>query len=284
MNAFRAEKLEKRLYRIKDPSNTAMYLVLGDERAFLIDTGLGYKGLRHFIEQLTDKPVTVLLSHGHVDHASGIYEFDDVWMNPDDQQIFRIHSDPSVRKNYLLARIPEAYDPSFFQEQHQVHFADLKDAQVFDAGNCRIRAVSVPGHTRGIMVLILPDLKKVIFGDAIGPGTLMLERQCPGLSSYFKALRKLRMHEDEWDSVLRFHGTCVSKPEILDEMIDTVQSVMSHRDDHIPLDGKRIRSFPGLDPMVDHCYQAFRTVDTQHGKMRADGKEANLSYRDDKVF
>ena len=68
-----------------------MYLVEGDKKAALIDTGSGLGSLKPVVERLTDKPVTVLLTHGHVDHAMGAAEFSDVYMSRKDDYIFRDH-------------------------------------------------------------------------------------------------------------------------------------------------------------------------------------------------
>jgi len=41
--------------------------------------GVGH--LKDLVSGLTDKPLTVLLTHGHVDHANGAPEFDTVLLN-----------------------------------------------------------------------------------------------------------------------------------------------------------------------------------------------------------
>ena len=48
-----------------------MYLLIGNERALLIDSGYGKIDLKGIVARLTDKPVTLMLTHGHLDHASG---------------------------------------------------------------------------------------------------------------------------------------------------------------------------------------------------------------------
>ena len=44
------------------------YLLLGEERAVIIDTGLGVADIRKKVEQLTDLPVSVVTTHVHWDH------------------------------------------------------------------------------------------------------------------------------------------------------------------------------------------------------------------------
>ena len=58
------------------------FLLLGNERALLWDTGMGFAPLRHLVEQLTDLPVTVVNSHLHLDHVACNYEFERAYAWP----------------------------------------------------------------------------------------------------------------------------------------------------------------------------------------------------------
>lgn len=75
---YQSEVLFPGLTRIWDVARTAMYLVEGTEKAVLLDTGVGVGDLKELVGELTDKPVTVLVTHGHVDHAMGAAGFRDV--------------------------------------------------------------------------------------------------------------------------------------------------------------------------------------------------------------
>jgi glyoxylase-like metal-dependent hydrolase (beta-lactamase superfamily II) len=67
-----------------------MYLIEGKEKAALIDTGVGVGDLKPFIRELTDKPLIVLVTHGHVDHALGAVSFDEVYMSHIDETVYNI--------------------------------------------------------------------------------------------------------------------------------------------------------------------------------------------------
>lgn len=58
-----------------------MYLLEGEEKALLIDTGYGAGNLRTFVESLTDKPVIVANTHFHPDHSAGNGEFEAVYVS-----------------------------------------------------------------------------------------------------------------------------------------------------------------------------------------------------------
>jgi hypothetical protein len=55
------------------------YLILGEKRALLFDTGLGIGDLRALVSSVTELPVAVLNSHSHYDHIGGNHQFDRVY-------------------------------------------------------------------------------------------------------------------------------------------------------------------------------------------------------------
>lgn len=55
-----------------------MYLLEGNAKALLIDTGYGVGNLKKCVEKLTDKPILVVNTHFHPDHSAGNGEFEEV--------------------------------------------------------------------------------------------------------------------------------------------------------------------------------------------------------------
>ena len=70
MNYYTTEKINDNLTMIRSLSGELLYLAEGAERAVLIDTCVGVGHLKAFVDNLTDKPLIVLLTHGHMDHVS----------------------------------------------------------------------------------------------------------------------------------------------------------------------------------------------------------------------
>ena len=58
-----------------------MYLLEGEEKALLIDTGWGTGNVKALVSRLTSKPVLVVNSHFHPDHAGGNGEFEEVYVS-----------------------------------------------------------------------------------------------------------------------------------------------------------------------------------------------------------
>ena len=80
--SYMSWKLDEQTWIINFMNGTEnMYLLEGDEKALLIDTGYGVGNLRAYVEKLTDKPIVVANTHYHPDHAAGNGEFEQVYMS-----------------------------------------------------------------------------------------------------------------------------------------------------------------------------------------------------------
>jgi len=81
---FSATKAGDGLWIISDHGSDNIYLVEGKDKALLIDTGLGVARLNAFVKTLTTKPLIVVNTHGHPDHAGGDFEFKSIYADPAD--------------------------------------------------------------------------------------------------------------------------------------------------------------------------------------------------------
>ena len=80
-NYYKPIKLAENIFHIYEPGNVYTTLIIGEEKALLIDTGYGFGDLAGFVRTLTDKPLEVVLTHGHTDHCGGNSQFPMVYMN-----------------------------------------------------------------------------------------------------------------------------------------------------------------------------------------------------------
>ena len=85
--AFTALEVLPGVFHIRDCMGVCMTLLAGRDQALLVDTGYGLEDVRSFIRTLTDKPLTVLLTHAHHDHALGAQWFEHVRLFSGDAQL-----------------------------------------------------------------------------------------------------------------------------------------------------------------------------------------------------
>jgi glyoxylase-like metal-dependent hydrolase (beta-lactamase superfamily II) len=80
---FKVYEIAANLFVFYEPRHyeqTLVNLIIGRERAALIDTGCGIGDLRKAVKAVTDKPVVVINTHTHPDHLGSNYQFGDVAM------------------------------------------------------------------------------------------------------------------------------------------------------------------------------------------------------------
>ena len=80
MEWFHIEKIDNETFAISEYKHweeTHCYLLLGTERAVLVDTGLGVESIKRVVDSISFLPVLVLTTHVHWDHIGGHKYFRD---------------------------------------------------------------------------------------------------------------------------------------------------------------------------------------------------------------
>jgi Zn-dependent hydrolases, including glyoxylases len=269
---FTNEQVSSHIYRVRGLGDACMYYIKGQERGLLVDTAYGVGDLRGYIEGTFQLPYEVIITHGHADHANGIAQWDEVYLNEKDRDMYWTKTDINLRRTMLKRSVPDidVYADSDFQGDFKGVFKDLEDGMLFDLGKCTVETISAPGHTQGIMVLLVKEDRTVLFGDACGVCTFMFKPESSTVAGYCSTLKKLQSNEDRFDYVLRQHGTCASPKSITEENLETAQKILNGTDAHLP-----------FEYMGEHVWMA-EPMDPKTG-IRLDGKSGNIIYRSDKI-
>lgn len=171
-------EIANKIYCINEFGLDSMFLIVGAERALLIDTGTGLFELPALIKRLTDRPCDVALTHGHVDHAGGIGWFERIYLHPDDFAA-AAGVTPESRRGYASGLL-RAAGGIFDRSADDVVVFDrlpemlpLTEGHVFELGNRRVRVYETPGHTPGGLSFLIEDERILLTGDACNPNTLM---------------------------------------------------------------------------------------------------------------
>lgn len=269
MEKYRYEKLSQHIYRIIDLMDVCCYLVIGNEKACLIDTCSGFGNIKEVVNKITDKPVFVILTHGHHDHTGGSILFDEVYLNRKDLPI--LHHFGQIDKRYediksFLPNVEISIDDILPVKENDL--LPLEDEQIFDLGGLHIKMICVKGHTPGMMCPLIIEERTIIFGDACGVAVMLLDEYSSCVSEYRNSLHRLKNYESEYDIIYRNHGTFFSRKNLLDNVIECCNLVLDKKDDHYPC---RI-----------HGFDLFAAKEFNHAG-RKDGIEGNLLYILEKV-
>lgn len=178
---FTVTRFDEGFWRICDERGDAFYLIEGGDRAALIDCGVAGPPLESVIRELTDKPVSLFLTHGHIDHIYHCDEFTDVYLHNLD-----------ILDSAKLGVFNTIGAPIFGQKMKVFkmrRFRSLNDGEVIDLGGVSLRVVRFSGHTHGSVVFVCDKYKTVFNGDALGNGTgvWMFLPACTTISEYKNA-------------------------------------------------------------------------------------------------
>lgn len=159
------------IWRLADIAGNRCYLVVGDERAALVDTMEGVGDLRAEVERITSLPVTVLLTHHHHDHVGGACSFESVGISAVDDGFWEHEENAEARIREQLREgfgLPEG---TFFStvEGRRPKTWHVDEGYELDLGGETVRAVALPGHTRGSMGYVVSGERVLLSGDAVTP-------------------------------------------------------------------------------------------------------------------
>jgi glyoxylase-like metal-dependent hydrolase (beta-lactamase superfamily II) len=180
-------RIAENLYRISEPfaaieprvgvTTVNMYLVVGQGRAALIDTGMGIGDVAAEIRKITPLPCTVLNTHYHWDHVganhlfaeSAIHE-SEVDLLPQEQTISWFRS--ALQAPGARAVLPASFDLAAYRIKPRPATHTLHDNDVIDLGGRTLRVLHIPGHSPGHVAYVDEANHALFTGDAAYAGPM----------------------------------------------------------------------------------------------------------------
>ena len=234
---FTAQRLPNGVTEITDLSGVHCFLVEGRDKALLIDTMTGLRGLPAFVATLTDLPVEVALTHGHMDHAGGVFEFGRCYIHPADIPLLDGRTLPA-RVGYVRGQLPpgEAPEASAFVPDGPVEFVPLKAGDKLDLGGRALEVLHVPGHTRGSLCYLDTASGDFFAGDACNNNTLLMMDVSATIEEYLGALLALKERQGDIRRFYLFHGPSLQDKSCIDDNIQCCRDILAGTDDRVPVD------------------------------------------------
>ncbi|MBT5362115.1 MAG: MBL fold metallo-hydrolase [Gammaproteobacteria bacterium] len=132
--------------------------------AVLVDPGGDAEMLKSRVAELQVKPVKLLLTHGHFDHAGAAAELAEFWgipvIGPHQEDEFLLESIPEWSAQYRLDGRSVTPD-QLLNQGDVVQFGE----QSLDVHHC-------PGHTPGHVVFVHTEARMAFVGDVLFQGSI----------------------------------------------------------------------------------------------------------------
>lgn len=176
---FTVEKIDKTTFAIseyKHYEDAHSYLLLGKDKALLIDTGLGISNIKKVVDEITQLPILVVTTHVHWDHIGGHKYFNDIAVHALEKDWLLNFPIPlTVVKNNLM-KLPFESPKSFDIDKYEIYKGTptlvLNDNDVIDIGKRKIRVIHTPGHSPGHICFYDLEKNYLFTGDLVYEGKL----------------------------------------------------------------------------------------------------------------
>jgi hydroxyacylglutathione hydrolase len=206
---FAVEDLGQGTFAIGEPryyQQNYSYLIVGETRAVLFDSGSGTRDISSIIGRLTKLPVTVIVSHLHYDHLGGIVPFEHVEMIDLPETRADVSGSFFRPKRYEYMGLVDGLAAPSIRVG-----AWLKPGAIIDLGGRSLKVLSTPGHTPTSVALFDAQNKRLFIGDFIYPTTRYAFLPGASLSAY-QATAKMLLETLAADTVL-WTAHCCRKGE-----------------------------------------------------------------------
>ena len=269
MSYFTTFKIKDNIYQFKDKLGVLTTLIIGDDKALLVDTAYGIGDLKEHISSITNKPLIVIASHGHMDHTGGNYQFDEVYIKKEDINLCKKHNSlPWRKRNIESAQKLNALDTNFnidnYLLQTEGNLKEVIDNQIFNLGNTTVEIISMEGHTKGSIGAYIKEEKILVVTDATCPFVWLFLEESTTVDIYIKMLE--RVLKLDFDYVLLGHGAgqLVERKRVY-EFLEVAKNINMEESVKV--------SFNNFEDVESYCYTKGVMYNQDHAGIVFDPKK-----------
>jgi len=222
------------IYEPHQAEEAISYLILGQTRAALFDTGLGIGDIKKVVTALTSLPIVVLNSHTHDDHVGDNWEFSDVLGM--DTPFTRTNAQGSVADaqdeltpGSICGTLPQGFDPKAYSTRAFKITRWIHDGDTVDLGGRVLRILSTPGHTPDSICLLDEANGLLWTGDSYYPGAIWLKRPETDLDAYDRSMARVAALAPRLRLVLGSHNAPTAEPSVLAKVVADFRAVRAGR-------------------------------------------------------
>lgn len=259
---FEVYRVSTGVFAIYEPGQfeeVISFLILGEQRALLFDSGLGIGDMRTVVAKLTDLDVVVLNSHSHYDHIGGNHQFDTVYATGKDYSRRRsagsTHADVAgfFAEGRVWKPLPDGIDTATFRSEPYAVTKTVTDGEVIDLGGRKLEVVMTPGHAPDALCLLDRENRALFTGDTFYLAPLYTHLKDSDFDAYAKSAAKLAALADAYDDAYTAHNVPVVDGHYLVALDAAFQAIQSGTtDEFTESDGLRQYFFDGFSIIANN--------------------------------
>ena len=219
MGYIATKQLTDHVWLMDDNGDSSGYVIVGKEKALVIDTMNGSEDVKAVAESITSLPLTLINTHVHPDHIGGNHFFEEGYMHPADMPFVEMFTAPENRD-----KVPTLHP--------------VREGDVFDLGGLHVEVYELPGHTPGQLCLLLVEERILFPGDSMNHHLWMQLDGCLPLQQYLKNLERLDFLKDRAVYILHGHTRELEDIALFDmvergirELVDQTNMEVTEKDD-----------------------------------------------------
>ena len=234
-------KYTDNMYGLWNPSSGGggdvwQYLIIGPEKAMLIDTAWGFGNQKGLVDEITGgMPLIVANTHTHNDHVLGNVHYDKVYCHEYDLENIKATVKPGAydRFNNDMAE----YDLNDVPQYRDYELIGVPHGHIFNlGGNYDVEVFWTAGHSAGQIMFIDKVGRNIIAGDNVisdrissggGPREGAFNQQYCNLTTYRDQFKLLCERLDEFDYVFSGHFVNNLENSVLVNILEAVEEVIA---------------------------------------------------------
>jgi glyoxylase-like metal-dependent hydrolase (beta-lactamase superfamily II) len=192
--------------------------------------------MRGLVELLTDRPITVVITHTHVDHIGQCHAFDEVAVfdHPfarENASQGRDHSrlGGALRKGmvwmpYAEEFVPESFRIPAFEVSRWLHEGD-----VVDLGGRGLEVHHIPGHSPDSICLLDRQNRLLWTGDMFYNAPLYVYSDTSDLDEFIESYWKMVDLSEHYDWLMPSHNETFVDKEVISRVLEASRDIKAGR-------------------------------------------------------
>lgn len=237
IEGFMVQQVSNDVFAIDEFGIALMYLIIGNDKALLIDTGMGLGNVKRVTEKITDLPIVVVNSHHHYDHAGGNLNFKQIFCHKNAVTWIDRENTTEYREKFFLRqekRKEYSGCSTFYEDMKRTGsfiLTPFEEGYIFDLGGRRLEVIFTPGHTDNSICLLDRENRLLFTLDTLcSTPTLVYDSYSTKLEVYYNSLLKLKKLRNTYELIFPGHYLKPIGSIYLDNMIKGVEEICSGKE------------------------------------------------------